>query len=80
MEEAIRNRLAGRPGSSGKAERLAAKKASFSRDEWARISQHIAFMAREDEAHRKAQERAAKKAAAAKLAAATAEAQQRKCV
>ncbi|KAL4432214.1 hypothetical protein ABPG77_005976 [Micractinium sp. CCAP 211/92] len=78
LEEAIRNRLAGRRGTSGKAERLATKKASFSRDEWARISQHIAFMAREDEARRVAQERAAKQAAAAKLAAATAEAQQRK--
>ncbi|KAL4421469.1 hypothetical protein ABPG75_010760 [Micractinium tetrahymenae] len=78
LEEAIRNRLAGRRGTSGKAERLAAKKAAFSQDEWARISQYVAFMAKEDEARRAAQERAAKKAAASKLAAATGEAQQRK--
>lgn len=80
LEEAIRNRLAGPSGASGKAERLAAKKAAFSQDEWARISLYTAFMAREDEARRIARERAAKKAAADKLAAAMAEAQQRKCV
>lgn len=78
LEEAIRNRLAGPSGASGKAERLAAKKAAFSQDEWARISLYTAFMAREDEARRAARERAAKKAAADKLAAAAAEAQQRK--
>lgn len=80
LEDAIRNRLAGRRGTSGKAERLAAKKAAFSQNGWARISQYMAFMAREDEARRAAQERATKKAAAAALEAATAEALQRKCV
>lgn len=78
LEDAIRNRLAGRRGTSGKAERLAAKKAAFSQNGWARISQYMAFMAREDEARRAAQERATKKAAAAALEAATAEALQRK--
>lgn len=37
LEDAIRNRLAGRRGASGKAERLAAKKSLFSRDEWSQV-------------------------------------------
>lgn len=37
LEDASRNRLAGRRGASGKAERLAAKKSLFSRDEWSHV-------------------------------------------
>ncbi len=47
LEDAIRNRLAGRSGASGRAEKLAAKKSQFSQDEWAKITLYMAFMARE---------------------------------
>ena len=45
LEDAIRNRLAGRRGASGKAERLAAKKSLFSRDEWSQVGRDSGALA-----------------------------------
>ncbi|KAL4855653.1 hypothetical protein ACK3TF_003744 [Chlorella vulgaris] len=61
LEDAIRNRLAGRTGASGRAERLAAKKSLFSNDDWSRISLYMAFMAREDAKRENAADKARKK-------------------
>ncbi|KAI3423837.1 hypothetical protein D9Q98_009673 [Chlorella vulgaris] len=61
LEDAIRNRLAGRTGASGRAERLAAKKSLFSNDDWSRISLYMAFMAREDARREAAADKARKK-------------------
>ncbi|PRW32605.1 flagellar associated [Chlorella sorokiniana] len=80
LEDAIRNRLAGRRGASGKAERLAAKKSLFSRDEWSQISLYVAFMAREDEKRTAAATRAAKREVNAQLQGQAAEVAQRKRV
>jgi hypothetical protein len=60
LEDAIRNRLAGRTGASGRAERLAAKKSLFSNDDWSRISLYMAFMAREDAKREAAADKARK--------------------
>ncbi|KAI7839562.1 hypothetical protein COHA_006689 [Chlorella ohadii] len=78
LEDAIRNRLAGRRGASGKAERLAAKKSLFSRDEWSQISLYVAFMAREDEKRAAAATRSAKREVKEQLQGQAAQAAQRK--
>ena len=80
LEDAVRNRLASSKGMSGRAEKLAAKKALFNNDQWARISAYMAFMAREDEARAAAVTRQHKRATAGAMAATAAEAEKRKCV
>ena len=78
LEDSIRNRLVGRRGASGRAEKLAAKKSLFSNDEWSRILLYTAFMAREDEARAAQATRAAQRSARARLDGQVAEAEQRK--
>ena len=80
LEDAIRNRLAGRTGASGRAERLEPKKALFSRDEWSRIALYVAHTARQDERRRGVEATAGKRRVAAGLQAQVAEAQQRRWV
>jgi hypothetical protein len=78
LEEAIRNRLASRTGTSGRSERLGAKRSLFSNDEWARIATYMAFMEREDERRAAAAARAQKRETRTLLAGQVAQAKQRK--
>jgi hypothetical protein len=79
LEDAIRNRLVSPAGTSGKAERLAAKKSLFSNDEWSRISRYMAFMEREDEKKRSAAAREHRQQVRGEMAGQAAEAAQRRC-